>query len=204
MQFGLKPVCSIDKPQATECIVLLSGGLDSAACVHLLRKQFDVRGVHVSYGQASERQEHMAAVSVADFFQIPLSIFSLQGARSKSDGEIIGRNAFLVFTALLEATAPQVVIALGIHAGTPYYDCSHGFIRAIQCIIDASSDGSVRVVTPFADWSKRDIWEYCLSHGVPVDLTYSCERGAEQPCNKCLSCQDLEALRVCQKHTNSA
>ncbi len=38
------------------------------------------------------------------------------------------------------------------------------------------------------------VWSYCKRLGVPVELTYSCEMGKDQPCGKCLSCKDLEKL----------
>ena len=88
------------RSQATECVVLLSGGLDSAARVHFYLQNFAVRGLHLSYGQPSERQEHEAAVSIANHYQIPLSIIQLNGARPKECGEILGRNSFLLFAAL--------------------------------------------------------------------------------------------------------
>lgn len=183
----------------TECIVLLSGGLDSAACTHFLLQEFSVRAVHLAYGQPAEIQEREAAVAIAKHYGIPLSLIRLGGCRPKARGEVLGRNAFLLFAALSEISSTQGAIAIGIHSGSPYYDCSQRFVESIQSLVDGYCDGRIRVLAPFANWTKGNIWDYCLMNDVPINLTYSCEEGLGQPCGECLSCRDLEALSVRQK-----
>lgn len=186
-------------PQSS-CVVLLSGGLDSAACVDFFQRQrLLVKGLYVTYGQPAGQQEAAAATAIADYYRIPITLIRLFGIRPKSDGELLGRNAFLLFTALMEIDTPTAIVALGVHSGTPYYDCSPSFITTVQAIIDGQCDGRIRILAPFLEWTKKEIWDYCLENKVPIDLTYSCERGLEHPCGVCLSCRDLEALRVCEK-----
>ena len=91
---------------------------------------------------------------------------------------------------------PTGVIAIGIHAGTAYYDCSRSFILKAGRLVEEYTDGAITVAAPFVDWTKREIWDYCSVKEVPVNLTYSCEVGGEQPCGSCLSCKDLEALHA--------
>lgn len=187
------------------CIVLLSGGVDSAACIDFCQRQgFEVSGLHITYGQPAADCEADAATAIAQHYKIPLSIVRLVGGRTKPEGEILGRNAFLLFTALTEIKAFCSILALGIHSGTPYYDCSSNFILALQSIIDGQCDGRIRIVAPFIEWTKKEIWDYCIEHKVPIGLTYSCERGLDYPCGVCLSCRDLEELRVYKKHNNPA
>ena len=179
------------------CVVLVSGGMDSAACIDFYHRQgLAVSGLHVSYGQLAASREVASARAIAQHYRIPLTIISIVGARRKSDGELLGRNAFLLFVALMELDAPSGILAVGIHSGTPYYDCSSSFLTTIQSILDGQCNGRIRVAAPFADWTKKEIWDYCLEHRVPAELTYSCERGLDQPCGVCLSCRDLEALHV--------
>ena len=148
----------------------------------------------MDYGQKAGRHERSAALKVARHFQIPLKYVKCSGVRSKHKGFIQGRNAFLVLTALMEMRAPKGILALGVHAGTPYYDCGPNFIRGLQSIVDGYTNGTVQLSAPFLRWKKNDIWEFCHEVGVPLELTYSCERGSRQPCGACLSCRDLEAL----------
>lgn len=185
-------------PSQNQCVVLVSGGIDSTACIDFYkRQQFAVSGLHVTYGQPAARHESSAAEAVARHYGISLAVIRLMGACPKSDAEILGRNTLLIFAALMELNACSGMIAIGIHSGTPYYDCSSSFLSTIQTIVDGQCGGRVRVVAPFLEWTKKDIWGYCHERGVPIELTYSCERGLDQPCGVCFSCRDLEVLRAC-------
>lgn len=181
-----------------EITLLLSGGIDSAACIPFYRSRgFLVRGVFVNYGQASCQQERLAATRIAAHYDLPLSQLALENARPKTGGEVIGRNALLVLTALAEANPSSGLLALGIHAGTEYWDCSRSFVDCMQEILTGYCGGRLSMAAPFIDWTKPEIWECCSNWEVPVHLTYSCELGRTQPCGQCLSCKDLEALRAC-------
>jgi 7-cyano-7-deazaguanine synthase len=181
----------------SDCVVLLSGGIDSAACVDFYqRQQFLIQGLHVTYGQPAAKQESAAASAIADYYRIPLTQICMIGARPKSETEFLGRNALLLFTALLELKARSAIVVLGVHSGTPYYDCSSSFLSTVQVIVDGQCDGRIRIAAPFLEWTKKQIWSYCMEHRVPLELTYSCERGLERPCGICLTCRDLETLRV--------
>ena len=64
------------------CVVLVSGGLDSAACVDFYQQQrLAVSGLHVTYGQPAARHEAAAATAVAHHYGIPLTLIRLVGAR---------------------------------------------------------------------------------------------------------------------------
>ena len=177
--------------------VLLSGGIDSAAVmVFYLRQGFNVQALFVDFGQAAARQELKAARSLCKYYGVPLSVFTAQCGRSFPPGEIPGRNAFLVFAAMLACHRQPGIIALGIHEGSPYYDCSEGFLNTVQSIVDGYIAGSIKIAAPFMKWDKAMIWEFCKESKLPVDLTYSCEKGGTHPCGRCLSCKDREALHA--------
>lgn len=183
--------------ESHEACILLSGGIDSAACLHFFLKQkYAVSAFHVSYGQPAEEMEKRAASRVARHFGVKLKKIELTGTKRQSDGEIMGRNTLLVFAALLQRTVDRGLIVLGVHSGTPYYDCSEGFLDSVQEIMNGYTDGAVQITAPFQTWSKLDVWEFCQEEGIPIDLTYSCENGNPKPCGRCLSCQDLEELRA--------
>jgi 7-cyano-7-deazaguanine synthase len=115
--------------------------------------------------------------------------------RSFGIGEIRGRNAFLIFACMLDSDCKGTqAIALGIHAGTAYYDCSPAFLSTIGRLVAEYTDGCTRVLAPFIDWTKQEIFSYCVDKGIPVDVSYSCEAGEMPPCGLCLSCRDRRML----------
>jgi 7-cyano-7-deazaguanine synthase len=181
-----------------EALVLLSGGIDSTACVAFLKDRTDsARAIFLDYGQLSRKQEERAACAVASHFGIALTIIRCAGAKPKNAGLISGRNAFLVFLALMETQMRAGIIALGVHSGTRYWDCGPQFVAAVQQLLDGYTDGKIRLSLPFLDWTKREVWDFCKASNVPLELTYSCERGCQQPCGLCDSCRDLDMLYAC-------
>src|SRR6267378_1112260 len=106
-------------------LVLLSEGIDSSCCVAFYRRmRYDVTGVLVDYGQPVNQKEEQSAKAIANHYAIPLHIVRCSGPSAEFQDEIPGRNAFLVFAALLYHPTFAGLLALGIHAGTTYYDCS--------------------------------------------------------------------------------
>jgi 7-cyano-7-deazaguanine synthase len=182
---------------APETVVLLSGGIDSAAC---LRFVCDIgrpaSALFVNYGQPAARQEAIAAKEISNHYGVQLIERTLTCACPKSHGLITGRNAFLLFTALMERPQSATAVAIGVHSGTDYVDCSVAFVRQMNSLFHLYTAGHAAVVAPFVEWTKPEVWHYSITHDVPLNLTYSCEKGGDQPCGNCLSCRDREALHA--------
>lgn len=187
---------SAEKP---EIAVLLSGGIDSSACLHLLTETGrPCETLFVNYGQAAKVAEERSAHQVARHYRVPLRIIELKGTTHKADGLIPARNLMLLSIALMERSPSVTSIALGIHAGTQYPDCSEEFLARAQGVTELCQPERVEVVAPFATWMKGDIICYCQEEQVPVNLTYSCELG-DEPCGRCLSCKDRMRLNACSQ-----
>jgi 7-cyano-7-deazaguanine synthase len=114
-------------------IVLLSGGIDSAACARYLQESGQsVHALFVDYGQKAAGPERNAAEQLSSVLGVELSTIQMKAPGSFGTGEISGRNAFLIFCCLLvKGRERPNAIGIGIHAGTPYYDCSSAFLEAI-------------------------------------------------------------------------
>lgn len=183
----------MNEPQnkSPEVLILLSGGLDSAACVDFYT---DLGRPTVSlffdYGQLAAMEERKAAQSIADHYAVDLLTVSWNGVQQKGEGKVNARNGFLLMSALMEKPETVTTLVLGIHAGTEYIDCTPEFISQMQTVFDLYSDKKIRIAAPFVDWSKVDIWTYAKSRNIPINLTYSCEKGLSPPCGSCLSCLD--------------
>jgi 7-cyano-7-deazaguanine synthase len=175
--------------------VLLSGGIDSTACIHFYRHQrFRVHPMFVDYGQPASGAESKSARAVCVFYKLQLRTIRIVGPRIPRSGEILARNLTLVSSALMDFGLRTNLIALGIHGGTRYFDCSRAFTKLCEQLLEGYTDGRVRMGAPFLAMDKGQIWSYCKQNRVPVHLTWSCEASSAKPCGKCLSCKDKESL----------
>jgi len=155
--------------------VLLSGGIDSTACIcFYLQRELPVRAIFVDYGQVSAAKERHAAMVIGRHYGVSVHPITIHGTKSWEGGCVLGRNALLLYIALINMDASHGLIAMGIHAGTDYWDCSADFVNVTQKCFDHYGDNRIRIDTPFLEWSKNEIWNYCLQAGVPVNRTYSC------------------------------
>ncbi|WP_288960302.1 7-cyano-7-deazaguanine synthase [uncultured Sulfitobacter sp.] len=174
-----------------EAVVLLSGGIDSACCAYMLTQQgYKVSGMFVDFGQASRTPEREFSKAITERLGISLKVVDVASEKAFETGEILGRNAFLAFTALVHSPPNIKLIAMGLHAGTPYYDCSQVFLDRIDTLVKECSSGSVSMIAPFINWQKNDVYEYFKASGIPLNQTYSCERGTIPACGTCNSCKD--------------
>ncbi len=179
-------------PRPTQ-LVLLSGGIDSAAALALTAESGSpTSALFVDYGQASAASEAQASASIAAYYSVPLRTLRCSGI-AFGQGEIRGRNAFLVHAGLMVFPDNAGVVVLGIHDGTGYRDCSSEFASLVQGSFDFHTGGRIALATPFIDHFKGDVFNIAVKLGVPLDLTYSCEAGVT-PCGECLSCRDREIL----------
>jgi 7-cyano-7-deazaguanine synthase len=126
---------------------------------------------------------------------VPLQIVQTTATPAKA-GEIMGRNGFLVLSALMTKPSFVGLLSMGIHAGTSYYDCSPPFVSDMQRILDGYSGGRIQFSTPFLSWSRGEILEFCKERNVPLELTWSCEANSHIACGHCMSCRDKAIVNV--------
>src|SRR5713101_5887125 len=133
-----------------EVLVLLSGGIDSAACLDFYRELGRPPcALFVDYGQPAARLEADAAKAVAAYYSVPLISLKWRGYQNKHDGLIPGRNCFLISSALMERPNSVSLIVIGVHAGTDYPDCNQPFLDTMQAVLDIYENRSVQLAAPF-------------------------------------------------------
>ena len=178
-------------------LILLSGGMDSAACLFLHRSRGDeVSALFVDYSQPAATMERQAATRVVARLGCPLQQATIRSPRIEVGREVPGRNAMLLTVALLEWAPTSGGVSLGIHAGSTYSDCTASFVASMQTIYDFYSDGAVRVLAPFVTWHKSQIYDLIRRDRELVDLCYACDLGTNPPCGSCPSCVDLRLVRA--------
>jgi len=201
-------------PMRGNACVLLSGGLDSTACLHwTLAKYQDVRAVAFDYGQPHRDAELYAAQSLAERKGVPFERVILADAlhsgllRAVPENDPIGtgiHRAFvpgrnLVFLSLAMARAclwwPEGDLALVIgacledQAGFP--DCTERFLSAAESALSASIARPVKICAPYARMPKarmiEDVRLRFESGLADLEVSWSCYAG-KGPCGKCTPC----------------
>ncbi|MFA5090788.1 MAG: 7-cyano-7-deazaguanine synthase QueC [Candidatus Omnitrophota bacterium] len=199
-----------------KAIVLLSGGLDSAAVLYLAKKEgFSCSCLIFDYGQRHKREIESArriAASAgcrAKVLKIPFPRegSSLLGKQRevpltrKGKGDIPStyvpaRNIIFLSLALSYAEASGAgTIFIGAHSQdySGYPDCRPQFYRIFQrlaaCGTKSGVEGrGVKIRAPFLNRGKASIIRTGISLGVPFHLSWSCYKGGLRPCGKCESC----------------
>lgn len=170
-------------------VLLLSGGVDSAVCLALLRKDgVTVESVFVDYGQRPLRAELESARRVAGFLESALAVVRINGF-IVADGDIPARNLMLLACAANRALPKNRLVVIGVHAGTAYADCSPTFARTVQDVLDVYSNGRVSLWCPLLQLNKSQIFNLAEELEIDMKLLHSCER-SDTPCGRCPSCKD--------------
>ena len=174
-------------------LVLASGGIDSSTLLWLSADEgLKPTALFLDYGQPAAAAEREAVERICTELGIDWRAVRYTGS-SFGFGEIRGRNAFLLHTALLEFPSNSGVVALGIHAGTGYVDCSPEFLKMMQASYDLHTNGTITASAPFLNRTKQDVYRLASKLNVPVDKTHSCE-ASNEACGSCRSCLDRNLL----------
>jgi len=183
------------RERETNVVVLGGGGIDTTSCLHQLRMSgFNVRILHIDFGQVAASREWAAVREIASFFDVVASQVVVNASVNFGGGEIVGRNAFLLLLAVMYRHPEDELICIGVHAGTPFYDCSPAFFGEMSTLVANLTSGRIRLIAPLLHLQKSEVITYCREHQVPIELTYSCQTGEAIPCGVCFSCMDRKAM----------
>jgi 7-cyano-7-deazaguanine synthase len=175
---------------AKDLVVLLSGGLDSATALALLKNRAAL-ALGVDYGQPHAIELDYAE-RIAEYYGVRYMQLDAP-ALGKSDDVIFqGRNALLLTIgccAALATGAKGVVIGSNWSDWERFPDCRPEFMSHIGHAL--STAYGVAVLAPFLRMSKAEVAAKAKELGVPIEQTWSCYAPAqgEQPCGRCLACE---------------
>ena len=200
-------------------IALLSGGLDSATATAIaIQAKHQVIGLSFDYGQRHRRELEAAKELAKEFNLIEHQIIKIDLARwggsSLTDEKqklplggvkkgvipntyVPGRNTVFIAIGLSLAEARGAKnLVLGINAMdySGYPDCRPDYLEAYQNLANLSSKkaregNSIKLWAPLITWNKVKIIEKAYSLGIPIEKTWSCYAGGDQPCEECDSCR---------------
>ncbi len=194
------------------CLVLCSGGIDSiTAAAWLRREDWQVYLLHIDYGQVtavSEQEAVYRCVTQMGFASPILADFRhlatwgdgfLFGKRQNEMGpeveEFPNRNLFLVGTgAVAAARLGSQAVAIGtIDADHAHYaDCSPEFLHACGLMLQALSP-PLELQTPLSAMTKNEVVALAVELGIPLKLTFSCNRRSGRHCWECTGCLERSA-----------
>lgn len=195
-----------------KAVVFLSDGLDSSTTAAIaIADGYRVIGLSFRYGQRHERELQAAktvaaSLGITEHFIVDINIAQWSGsalteraipvptAGVKTDiippTYVPGRNTVFIALALsLTEAKGAEAIYLGINAVDycGYPDCRPEYLEVYQQLAALSSRVGIegkppRLVAPIVMVSKADIVRRALQLGVPIESTWSCYQGEEEPC----------------------
>jgi 7-cyano-7-deazaguanine synthase len=202
-----------------KAVVLLSGGLDSATvAAQAIADGYEPIALSFRYGQRHDRELQAAQdiakhLNLSQHFMVDVNLAQWGGsALTDSNIEVPtagvqaneipityvpGRNTVFIAIALSLAEAQQAdAIYLGINAVdySGYPDCRPEYLAAFQALAQLSSkagleDNAPKLIAPLVMDSKTDIVKRAVKLGIPIEKTWSCYQGGDEPCGVCDSCR---------------
>jgi 7-cyano-7-deazaguanine synthase len=193
-------------------IVLLSGGLDSAAALWWAKRKWQVYALTIRFGSLNTNEvrsaRRLAAMAkVVRHMIIDLKFLKqmseLRGKVKKQPKEweriprtyIPSRNTIFFGIASYYAEIYGAThIVTGHIARDPFPDSKPSYIRAMNVALTRGSwlgrKYRTKIITPLSRTDKVGIVRLALKLGVPLSLTWSCHRNGKMPCGRCKGCMN--------------
>ena len=199
-----------------QCIVLLSGGLDSATVLNIALKKYEVTALIFDYGQR-HKFEISAAKKIADLAKTPIKLIKIDlgqfGNSALTDNievpknQEIGkeipvtyvpvRNTIFLSYALAYAEVNNIFdIFIGVNAldYSGYPDCRPEFIQAFEKMANegtkfAQGNKKIKIHTPLISLTKAEI----IKTGTELDVDYKLTHSCYDPSFDGLSCGECDA-----------
>lgn len=180
-----------------KCVVLLSGGIDSAVTLWWARAQ-GWRPATLSFLFPRRKKRELECVRKlrralpgrGEDYDVPLAF--LEPPDQSKNGFIPQRN--LMYYSIAAAIAQQAGATriLGGHIRPDHSlfpDATPAYFRALQKLV-GNGGSRVRLVFPLHRLEKPAIIRLGARLGVPFAATWSCSYDRARPCGRCYSCRE--------------
>lgn len=198
------------------CIILLSGGLDSALTLSLCAEKFrEIHCLTFDYGQKA-RREFICARKLAKFYKASHRIIKLPWLKVwSSKSSLVGKRDVphvnektnfyesaravwipmrnMVFVSIASSFADSMgggVVCAGFNReeGETFPDNSESFFKSLNRATRISSDNRVRLSAPLIKFKKDKIVKMAVERKIPFQYLWFCYLNGKEPCWKCESC----------------
>ena len=192
-------------------LLMASGGMDSTVMAHWLKAQGkNILPLFIDYGHHCRETEleTLKKVLPEDYAknirQINISdIYSNSSSKILNEPNLWTDNIdaddlylpfrnllfFSIAAAIAEAENIEFVYAAFIDSNlAKEIDCSDEFFVKLNSLFELY--GTVEIMIPFKDFTKKQVAELGIELGVPVAKTFSCQANSKIHCGSCPNCVD--------------
>lgn len=203
---------------SAKALVVLSGGQDSATCLHWALDRYGqscVSAITFDYGQRHRIElscaEAVAADASVPWTCLPIDTFAAIGGNALTEAAIPveaepdadsglpntfvpGRNLiFLTFAAAWawRRRIGHLVTGVAQTDYSGYPDCREKTIQALQQTLRLGMETDIELHAPLMHLSKKQTVELAQSLGAidAMRLTHTCYEGSRPPCGRCAACR---------------
>lgn len=186
-------------------LILLSGGIDSAASLAWAHKKFEaVTALSFNYHLRPFR-ERLAVYRLLQSFPAKLIEVPIPFLREAADaqvklpadlpeGYVSNRNLIFYSIAAHYAEYNGCDVIVGGHTGEDpeaFPDSASTFFHEFEALANkALLIRKIHIELPLAKLDKTQVLQNALSWQVPLEFTWSCYWDGEVPCGTCVSCRE--------------
>jgi len=185
-------------------VCLASGGIDSFLMMRLLQKEdHEIFPLFIDYGQLSVKKEFASYKKVCESLGLKAETVDISGFGQKiisgiTDASIDPTEAFLpnrnlLFLILASSYAYQndiYNVSIGLIKPPIFPDQTVNFLQLAEKCIKEALSVDMNVIAPLIELDKTDIYKLAIDEKMPIDQTYFCHTGSEEPCGECLACKE--------------
>jgi 7-cyano-7-deazaguanine synthase len=198
--------------QVKKCVVVLSGGPDSATVAYWAKSQgYYIYALTFKYGQRASKEINCAH-KIAQKLSAPIIVIDMSSLKEIFSGVtslvdekmpvtsdfsapiiVPFRNAIFLSVAVAYAAsvgAEKIFYGAQASDAANYPDCRRKFYEAFEKAAQFGTDSQIHIEAPFSETSKSELIQIGTNLGVPFELTWSCYLDGEMHCGICESCSN--------------